>query len=78
MLTHMTPRDDAVLIGTSGLDRRLFVPTTWETKWVRNWDEFRAADGKALWNEDQTEIVLSLPPGHKFSCSFNREDSING
>ena len=42
-----------------------------ETKWVYNWDEFKSSGGMMAFNEDQTEIKLSLPPPYKFVCSFN-------
>lgn len=59
-------REDAVLhMG------RYFVPTTGETKWVSTMEEFRAAGGIFAFNEDQTEIALRLPVGHKFSIRFS-------
>lgn len=70
MITHRIQREDAVVIGHTPATRRYYVPTTESTVWVRNWEQFRMAGGRASWNEDQTEITLSLPVGHKFSIQF--------
>jgi hypothetical protein len=62
-----TPREDAVKhMG------RFLVPTTPETVWVDTWEQFRAVGGGMCWSEDQTEIELTLPVGHKFSIRFMR------
>jgi hypothetical protein len=68
--THHLIREDAVWH-----DGRPYVPTLWgresgNTKWVATWDEFHAAGGRMHFNEDQTEIVLTLPEGSKFSTKF--------
>lgn len=49
---------------------RWTVPTTNETKWVGNMEEFTAAGGMICFNEDQTEIELLLPEPYKFSIQF--------
>jgi hypothetical protein len=72
MITHYKRRDDAVIIGREQF-RREYVPTTHETKWVGNWDEFRSAGGQVHFNEDQTEITLTLPEGVKFGITFYRQ-----
>ena len=60
--THIAAREDAVIhMG------REFVPTTNETKYVSSLAEMIAAGGTICFNEDQTEIYLTLPVGHKFS-----------
>lgn len=51
---------------------RYIVPTTEGTRWVSNWDEFRAAGGVLAFNEDQTAIELQLPAPYKFSIQFAR------
>jgi hypothetical protein len=51
-------------------DGRQIVPTGQNTQWVDGWQSFRAAGGICHFNEDQTEIVLTLPKGFKFSCQF--------
>lgn len=71
--THHLRRPDAVWHRG-----RAYVPTvygekTGNTKWVGSWDEFRAAGGVAHFNEDQTEIVLTLPAGFKFGCNFQQD-----
>lgn len=58
-------RDDAVKH-----DGRHIVPTSDKTKWVSNWEEFRAVGGVVAFNEDQTEIELLLPEPYKFSIRF--------
>jgi hypothetical protein len=74
MMTHHKQRADAIVIGRDHL-RREFVPTIWgekegNTKFVSTLKEFRAAGGGMHFNEDQTEIVLTLPEGWKFSIKF--------
>lgn len=69
-MSHFTPRSDAVWHAG-----RRYVPTVYgqhsgNTQWVGSWDEFRAAGGVAHYNEDQTEIVLTLPEGFKFGIRF--------
>lgn len=71
--THQYQRDDAVKTG-SGASFRDYVPTTDETKWIGTWADFRAARGMVGFNEDQTEICLHLPVGHKFSIQFASSD----
>jgi len=71
-MSHFRQRLDAVW--HSG---RRYVPTIWgqaqnNTRWVANWREFVDAGGVAHFNEDQTEIVLTLPAGCKFSIQFER------
>lgn len=66
-MSHYSPRADAVWH-----DRRRYVPTGALTKWVGNWQEFEQAGGLVHFNEDQTEIVLTLPAGFKFGCGFQR------
>jgi hypothetical protein len=80
MITHLIQREDAVIIGNVH-SRRYYVPTIYgdadasrNTKWVGNMVEFRAAGGCLHFNEDHTEITLTLPPGYKFGCGFDRED----
>jgi len=56
-------------------DGRWFVPTTDETKWVSSWSEFLNVNKTAgvpciHFNEDQTEIRLSLPAPYKFAIDF--------
>jgi hypothetical protein len=41
--------------------------------WVHTIAELRAVGGLMQFNEDQTEILLALPPGHKFSIRFPGE-----
>lgn len=70
-MTHFKARADAIW----HQGRRL-VPTTYgeregDTKWVNNWDEFRQAGGTTHFNEDQTEIYLTLPEGWKFGIQFS-------
>jgi hypothetical protein len=64
-------REDAITLG-SGASRRLYCPTTDETKWVDTWEEAKAAHMEVCWNEDQTEIELRLPAPYKFSIQFQR------
>lgn len=68
--THHISRNDAVWH-----HGRSYVPTIWgqrsgNTRFVSNWDEFKAAGGITHFNEDFTEVVLTLPEGCKFSCQF--------
>lgn len=58
---------------------RYIVPTIYgtgdperDTVWISNWNEFRECGGKLCFNEDQTEIELTLPVRHKFSIQFGR------
>lgn len=71
-------REDAVQLG----DGRYFVPTVWgtgdperDTIWVDSWEQFRSVGGQMRWNEDQTEIELTLPVRHKFSIQFMRQNA---
>lgn len=70
-MQHFKQRDDAVWINNP---RRQYVPTSDETKWVGNWEEFRAAGGVAHFSEDQTEVVLTLPAPYKFGIQFQRAE----
>jgi hypothetical protein len=68
--THVYAREDAVIH-----NGREYVPTVWgqeegNTVYVSNMQEFLAAGGKICFNEDQTEIHLVLPVGHKFGITF--------
>ncbi len=64
-------RDDA--IWHAG---REYVPTTPDTRYVNgDWSEFVAAGGIIHFNEDQTEIVLTVPEGVKFGIKFMDKDS---
>lgn len=65
--SHEQVRDDAVRH-----NGRYTVPTSDATKWVGDWDEFRAAGGQVCFGEDQTEIELKLPAPYKFSIRFQR------
>jgi hypothetical protein len=70
-MSHYKPRGDAVWHRG-----RRYVPTIWgqkeggNTQWVGTIEEFRAAGGEFHFNEDQTEIVLTLPDGFKFGIGF--------
>ncbi len=68
--THHVQRDDAVLH-----NNRTYVPTRDDTKWVHDWDAFKTAGGGIHFNYDQTEIVLTLPEGFKFSTRFQHTQS---
>lgn len=63
------PREDAVKVPNHG---RYLVPTTNDTVWIDNWEDFRRVDGVMCFSEDQSEIELQLPVGHKFSIRFQR------
>lgn len=64
----MTPiREDAV-----EHRGRYFVPTTSAITWISSWADFKRVGGVMCWSQDQTEIELSLPVGHKFSIDFQR------
>ncbi len=70
-MTHFIPRADAVWH-----NGRRIVPTIWgepegNTRYVKSWTDFRDAGGLVTFNEDQTEIYLTLPEGCKFSIGFN-------
>lgn len=72
-VTHVAQRDDAV--NHNGRD---YVPTIYgekegNTVWVDNLAMLRAVGGIVHFNEDQTEIWLTLPVGHKFSIAMLRE-----
>lgn len=74
MITHHKQRADAVIIGR-GHSRREYVPTIWgekegNTQFAETFEQFRAAGGGMHFNEDQTEIVLTLPVGWKFGIKF--------
>ncbi len=70
--THTAARPDAVIY-----NGREFVPTANETVWVDTLAQLRAVKGDICWNEDQTEVWLRLPAGHKFSClMFRAEDAL--
>lgn len=62
----LRPREDAER-NSAG---RYVVATTLSTKWINSWEEFRACGGVRAFSEDQTEIELQLPVGHKFSIKF--------
>lgn len=49
---------------------RYEVPTTAETIWVSDMDEFRKAGGVVAFSGDQTEIELLLPEPFKFSIQM--------
>lgn len=63
--SHHIKRPDAVW--HAGRD---IVPTNKDTKWVQNWEEFHVSGGVIHFNEDQTELVLTLPEGVKFGIRF--------
>lgn len=72
--THVFQRTDAIKIG-SGPMLRDFVPTVYgedegNTKWVSSISEMIAVGGQMCFNEDQTEIYLTLPAGYKFGIRF--------
>lgn len=74
-MTHYKPREDAIW----HRGRRI-VPTVYgeregNTQWVSNWDEFKTAGGITHFNEDQTELVLTLPSGWKFGIRFQDKPS---
>jgi hypothetical protein len=56
-------------------DGRWAVPSGRDTVWVETWEKFRAVGGMVGFNEDQTEVTLTLPPGVKFSVGFARDDN---
>jgi len=72
---HHKPRRDAVIVGGAGRQPRRYVLTTDATIWVGTWEEFRKAGGCRHWNEDQTEIVLTVPEPYKLSIKFPGDDS---
>lgn len=74
-MQHLVHRPDAVWLHNP---RRLYVPTVWgeksgNTVWVSTWEQFRAVGGVKNFSEDQTEITLTLPEGHKFSIQFQQQ-----
>lgn len=81
-VTHQYQRADAVITG-NGLTLRQYVPTIWgqpegNTQFVHTWADFQKvmADHKLPgihFNEDQTEITLTLPVGYKFAIGFFRD-----
>ena len=78
-VTHMVPRSDAKWI--DGNMPRDYVPTIWGQKegntiHVSTIKEMVERGGIIHFNEDQTEIHLTLPAGVKFSIQFER-DQVN-
>lgn len=69
--THTRQREDAV--NHNGRD---YVPTIWgqkdggNTVYVETIEQLRSVGGSICFNEDQTEIHLTLPVGHKFSIQM--------
>lgn len=66
--THRYRREDAIWH-----NGREYVPTTQKTKYVSTLKEFTEAGGITHFNEDQTEITLTVPEGAKFSIRFMDE-----
>lgn len=64
-MSHFKHRDDA-----EWHNGRRVVPSRPGTVYVSTWAEFRQAGGVQNFNEDQTEIVLTLPSGYKFGIQF--------
>lgn len=71
-VTHTRQRPDAVI--HQGRD---FVPTVWgtgdenkDTQYVSTIDQLREKGGNINFNEDHTEIWLTLPERHKFSTKM--------
>lgn len=76
-MTHFKPRQDAVWLNNPP---RRYVPTVYgqqvgNTIWVTTWKQFREVGGELHYSEDQTEIVLTLPEGHKFGIRFQEPQS---
>lgn len=68
--THTRQRDDAII--HNGRD---YVPTIYgqksgNTVWVDDLKHLGEVGGSICFNEDQTEIHLTLPVGHKFSIQM--------
>ena len=66
-VTHVRRRSDAVIH-----HGREYVPTVYgqesgNTVWVDTIDQLFDVGGLVIFNEDQTEIHLTLPTSHKFS-----------
>lgn len=55
---------------------RYAVPTTADTKWVSNWQEFLDVGGVVCFCEDQTEIELLLPEPYKFGIKFQQKENL--
>ncbi len=76
--THVKRRPDAVII-----KGRELVPTVWGEKegntiWIDGLADMFRVGGIMTNNEDQTEVWLTLPPGHKFGCgAFKPEIAAN-
>jgi hypothetical protein len=71
--THVRARDDAIILG--GPFVREYVPDgPGDIVWVDSLDQLRAVGGNVGFNEDQTEIHLTLPVGHKFSIAMFRKE----
>lgn len=73
--THTRQREDAVQY--NGRD---YVPTIYgqpegNTVWVDSLKKLCEVGGTICFNEDQTEIHLTLPVGHKFSIQMFDEVS---
>lgn len=72
--THTKRRTDAVI--HKGRD---LVPTVWgieqgNTRWVESLAQLKESGGQITFNEDHTEIWLTLPEGYKFGCRmFDQE-----
>lgn len=66
-ITHLKPREDAEYDPRTHC---MYVPSKEYTRWIHNWEEFLAANGRILFNGDQTEVYLCLPEGCKFSIKF--------
>ena len=71
--THVIAREDAVIH-----NGREYVPTIYghpdqeNTVWVSDIADLIKVGGSMRFNEDQTEITLTLPVRHKFSIGFFR------
>jgi len=68
--THVKSRGDALIH-----QGREYVPTIYGEKsgnmvWIDSLEQLKAVGGNIGWNEDHTEIWLTLPEGHKFSCNM--------
>lgn len=69
--THQFKRDDAIWHQGREIVPTIYGEKSGNTVWVSNLEEMRRVGGGMAFNEDQTEITLHLPEGHKFGIRFN-------
>lgn len=73
--THVARREDAVIWDGGDYVPTIYGQESGNTVWVTSLAQLQEVGGRITFNEDQTEVWLTLPEGHKFGIQMLRGEA---